>query len=141
MWLVWVLTGACLTPLLYLVMGAAIGWLMPPHVSARFLLLRRMRELGVDTARLPKACVADLAQMCLSLSAGPGPAGEQALRLSETIETMAFEVAALLAGETRPQSFYIADTLERHGLAADKSASATPGGQSAHHDRRNTAAE
>jgi len=141
MWLVWVLTGVCLTPLVYLVMGAATGWLLPPHVSTRFLLLRRMQALGVDNARLPKACVADLAQMCLNLSAVPGPAGEQALRLNETIETMAIEVAAILAGETRPQSFYIADTLERHGVAADKSINAAPGGQTADHDRRNTTAE
>ena len=141
MWLAWLLAGALLTPLLYLVVGAAVGWLLPPRVSARLLLLRRMRSLGVNTALLPRACVADLAEMCLNLSAGRGPAAEKAMCLNETIDVMATEVAAILTGEARPQSFYIADTLERHGVGFDKSTGAVPAGQTTGLDRPSTAAE
>ncbi len=129
MWSVAILVVICLVPPVHLAGWALIGWLALAPGSVRYLLLRRMRKRGVDTARLPAACIGELATMCLNLTKGEGSSVGKLSQLSDEIESVAREVTGILRGEAVLEDSYIAESLCRHGVAIDqyKSAALTKG--------------
>lgn len=100
-----------------------IGQLAPIRTTGRLLLERELRECGVDTSKLPKACLQELTDIIVA------HAKERAARFGEnwkatsadSIELSASVIAGVLNGQIKEDNelfepALIVTTLRKHGV-------------------------
>ena len=102
---------------------ALVGYLTPISTTGRLLLEQELRECGVDTNKIPTACLQELTDVIVA------HAKERAARLGEnwksvsveSIELSAGVIAGVLSGQIKEDNDtfepgLIIETLRKHGV-------------------------
>jgi hypothetical protein len=109
------------------VLTVIVGAVLPVRYTGKLYLVRELQKFGVDTARIPEACLRELTDEVVSLCKLESKIRRRSWRgvITDRIEGTAFLIARCLAGDKEylSEADWFTDILRKYRLLPDAPAS------------------